>query len=453
MRWNRNWDRLGGVLSGVSVFVGMLVLIGFLTRLVTSLTVPNTSGRSVVFTKDGEPRIEQYDYDEFGGQITEWLDLHRQSVARYTDREDVPSLGVASVASYRDPWTSGFVSPLGASYRNDPRRSMTFWYLLPHEGIIEGFIHPEASRLVAYGPEGRISDELDARFTSPFQAWTTKWGGATKPAYPFEHLLADGETVYGFATYPPHMFEIWRTGDGAVDGLGIVRRYRKPIEAGQVFVRAKDRLTVLDTDGNVLGAMHLPKPFQKLDYIYPVGFTGERIILSRSMGTNRTLVYSFSPDGELLNEWDITLSDSQPLVWWQSQIPLSFCLSASPCVSSAFLLGTQYWDPYNSIPLPSPYWPLLTLSAAITLVFVLLTWRHLRYRASRGQAIGWIVLVALLSWPGFLVCICTVRVSRRIGCPACNRPRSPEQETCPLCQGSWPAPEPTGLEILRPATT
>ncbi len=450
MTWNRTWDRLGAVLSSTSVFLGMLVLIGCLTGLVISLSVQDADYCGVVFTKDGEPRLERYDYDESGRRVTEWLDLDFKPVARYEDVADVPSLGVALVAPAYGDWRSDLVEPL-RMYAGDPRRNRAFWYLLFHEGIVEGFAHPEAKRLAAYGPEGRISVDSDAVFVSPFQAWVTIWGGATKPAYAFEHLLADGATVYGFTANPPRMFELWRSGEGDVDGLGIVRRYRKPIEAGQIFVTSGNHLTILDADGNPIGALDLPKAFHGLDYDFRAGYTGEKIILSRWIGTNRVQACAFSLDGKLLNKWDFKRRELPPISWWESPIPLSFCLSASPFSAGAFLLGRYYWDPDNGIRLPAPYWPLLVLSAAVTFVSVLLTWRHLRHRASRATVIGWMVLVALLSWPGFLLCLCTVRLSRRIGCPACGRPRSPEQDTCPHCQGLWPAPETTGLEILVPA--
>lgn len=451
MTWNRTWDRLGGVLSGASVFLGLLVLIGFLTGLVISLSVVDIDYRRVVFTNEGEPRIQQYDYDESGGQVIEWLDVNLESVARYMEHADVPALGVAGIGPAYGYWQSAFVSPVRAWYRGDPRRSRAFWYILPKEGRIVGFAHPEAKRLAAYGPEGRISDESDALFAAPFQASDTQWSGASTQGYPFDHLLADGATVFGFSTNPPHMFKIWRSEGGEVDGLGLVTQWPKPIEVGQIFVRAGNRLTVLDKDGNPLGAVDLPNPLHGLDRYFTAGYTGEKIVLSRRMGTNRVHAYAFGRNGELLNEWDIKLRELPPLAWWESPIPLSFCLSASPSVASAFLLGRQYWDPYDSIPIPVPCWPLLVLSAGITFVSVLLTWRHLQHRASRAKVMGWMVLVALLSWPGLLVCLCTVRLSKRIACPACDRPRALEVETCPHCQGSWPAPETTGLEILRPA--
>jgi len=47
-----------------------------------------------------------------------------------------------------------------------------------------------------------------------------------------------------------------------------------------------------------------------------------------------------------------------------------------------------------------------------------------------------------------LLCLIVARLPKQIACPACNRPRPPETASCPGCDSEWPAPVPTGLEIL-----
>ncbi|MCH8837419.1 MAG: FAD-dependent oxidoreductase [Candidatus Marinimicrobia bacterium] len=110
-----------------------------------------------------------------------------------------------------------------------------------------------------------------------------------------------------------------------------------------------------------------------------------------------------------------------------NDLPLNLC--ASPWVGLGSLIEDRYQVSYGPVLGFGSYWPLLLLSAVVTLASVLLARRRLRHRRSPANLVWWVVVVALLSWPGYLLCLITTRLPKHVRCPDCSRPRPPETAT------------------------
>jgi hypothetical protein len=406
--------------------------------------------RRVVFTKDGEPRIQRNDYDESGRRVIEWLDFNLVRVDLFEDRDDVPSLNTAYVVPPSSMWTERFAFRLGRNRWGDPRRRQTFWYLLPIDGTIQGYSHPGGDSVGTLGPLGRIETGPGTRFHAPRHS-RYRWSGGNADVYPFDHLIADGGSLYGFTGSPSKVAKLWQSADSSIDAIGVVRSWSKKLDTGHVFVRANWKLTVLDHQGTELGSLDLPEALQKPEQVFGAGFTGERIVLSAWQSMDRTLAYSFTPNGALINEWDVLLREPEPFVWWQSPEGITLNLFAPPWVGLTSLALGANWLTGGRAVTWAHYWPLSAICAVIMLVSVTVMWRYLAYRSSRRAQVLWAVAVVLFSWPAYLLCRMTMPLAARINCPDCGRPCSPAADACCHCNATWPTPQRTGLDILLPA--
>lgn len=451
--WSRGWDRVARILSGVVLLVELLTVIIFVGAIVANLSPRDWGYRSVVFSKEGEPRIERYDFDDTGTQVYEWLDLNGRSVGRYLLHRDVPSLRMANItdAYPYGNWLRRYVTMVNG-VGGDARRHQAFWYFMANDGVVTGYAHPTGAHLGSFGPQGRLEDGSGIRFGSPRQAPETQWRSGTSMGFTFDHLFADGDSLYSFNLNPPYMSKFWQSDRGHIDRLGLTYDWWARDEIGPVFVESDGRLTAIDAaDRTQVALVDLPAPLRDPRRNISAGWTGESIVVSQRRSTDRSLAFAFSPTGETLNEWYIKLREPKPFVWWKSteHLPLNLC--AAPWLGIVALIVDRYQLSYGPALGLRSYWPLLLLSAAITLVSVLLARRRLAHRRSRANVIWWLVAVALLSWPGYLLCIITTRLPKHVGCPDCGRPRPPETATCPQCRADWPLPKRTGLEILLPA--
>ncbi|MCH8148258.1 MAG: hypothetical protein IH987_09745 [Planctomycetes bacterium] len=450
--WNRGWDRVARILSGVVILVGLLAVTIFAGAIAVNLSPRDWDYHTVVFTKQGEPRIQKYDFDDTGTQIYEWLDLNGQSVGRYPVSKDIPSLSLASIlnVSPYGNWAHWLVSTL-RQYEGGARRHRVFWFLMANDGVVTGYAHPTGAHLGSFGPQGRLEDGSGIRFGSPRQSQGTQWSSAANMGFTFDHLFADGNSLYSFTVNPPHMSKLWQSDSGHISRLGLTYNWARN-ENGPIFVESDGLLTAIDaTDGTQVAVVDLPAPLRDPHRYMTAGWTGEFVVVSQLCSAERSLAYAFSPTGETLHEWDVKMREPKPFVWWKSSEHLPLNLCAAPWVGIVVLILDRYEISYGMAFGLGSYWPLLLLSGVITLVSVLLARRRLAQRRSRANVIWWLIVVALFSWPGYLLCLITTRLPKHVGCPDCGRPRPPETTTCPQCRADWPLPKRTGLEILLPA--
>lgn len=459
--WKRGWDSAARFLMGVTLLVGLLGVIAFVGALLVNLFPYDWDYRSVVFTKDGEPRIQKYEIDDTGTQVHVWLGLNGESVGNYVDYNDIPSLSMASMAGITGDnefgnWARRNVTTLQRySYGGDVRRRQAYWYLLVNDGVVVGYDHPTGAHLGSFGPQGRLEGGAGVGFASARQVQGTQWRTGTHIGYVFDHLFVDGDSLYSFTLNPPQMSKLYQSRAGQIDRVGLAYDWRQRGERGLLFTESNGRLSVLGVDGTEMGVADLPAALRydkyDADAYMSAGWTGRRIVATKSLSVDRSLAYAFGPTGESLHEWDVILREPEPFVWWKSATHLPLNLCAAPGVGIAALYMGKHLYPYGPNLELGSYWPLLLLSALITFVSAILAGRHLRHRRSRANVICWLVVVALFSWPGYLLCLIIVCLPRRVGCPACSGRRPPETAKCPLCQGDWSPPKRTGLEILLPA--
>lgn len=450
--WNRGWDSAARVLTGLTFLVGLIAVIGFVCALVVNLFPRDLDYTAVVFTKNGEPRIQKYEYDDTGMQVYEWLDLSGRSVGRYRDHRDIPSLRMAdSMRAFAiEHWQQQYVTPL-RRYGGDSRRPQVFWYLMANDGVVEGYAHPTGTYLGSFGPQGKLEPGSSVRFAAPHQPWATRWRAGTSIGFPFDHLIADGDALYMFDLNPPQMSELWQSDRGHVSRVGLVHDWWNRDEPNQIMVEAGGRLHVLGADATEVGAVDLPATLRDRHKFLSVGWTGERIVASQWRTPGRSVAFAFRPTGEILQRWDIKLHEPEPFVWWKSAVQLPLNLCAAPWIGVVTLIVDDEGQYGESGLTAASYWPLLLMSIVITFVSVMLTRRHLVHRRPRANVIWWAVVVVLLSWPGYLLCRITTRLTKLVGCPACGGRRPPETATCPQCGVDWPLPKRTGFEILLPA--
>lgn len=447
--WNRGWDSAARLLTGVTLLVGLLSGIIFVGAIVVNLFPRDWNFRSVVFTEEGEPRIQTREFDDIGRLVYEWFDLSGKSVGRYVDYKDVPSLSMATVTdanSFR-PWARRSVTTL-SGFGRDARRHQVFWYLMENDGVVVGYAHPTGAVLGSFGPQGRMKNGVGGGFVSVRQVQGTQYQTGTSMGHSFDHLFVDGDSLYAFTLNPPKMAKWYESNAGQIDRVGLRYDWWDRGVTGLVFSESNGQLSALGEDGIEVATVDLPVPLRDRRWYLSAGWTGKRIVLAKWESANRTLAYAISPTGETLNEWVVKLRDPEPFVWWKSTTHLPGNLCAAPWFGVVALTADQYAEPALAL---KSYWPLLLVSAVITFASVILTRRHLKDRRSRANVIWWLAVVALLSWPGYLLCLITARLPKRIGCPACGDPRPTETATCPHCRADWPLPKHTGLEILLPA--
>jgi hypothetical protein len=203
---------------------------------------------------------------------------------------------------------------------------------------------------------------------------------------------------------------------------------------------AKDStLSIFDGEGSLLRTVNLPETAASIcgNYCQITLFDNKRVFIDvRRENWDEKTVMLLEEDGSLIRRMDYNTGEITRAMNGGTDRP-------------AFLFPTI---------MPPIPWPgimersALVQSIALSLILAtIVCWRQTRLGHRGTRRAAWTAFVFVSGLLGFLTHLVAYRDRHSEYCLDCRRQRLVDEETCPHCGSSWPAPKPLGIEIIDTA--
>jgi hypothetical protein len=227
---------------------------------------------------------------------------------------------------------------------------------------------------------------------------------------------------------------------------------------GTLLLRTRERVLVLDADGNEIGVFSLPAELRRKDFQwYPLG--KDRALVQSSwnpiqLSWNESDLFWLNAGGKIVHRERVDLENGS------RQTSLLYQAAMLLVVPSPGVLAVELASVSQEIPQPEDVGYLSLLGRA---------WKRLRGRLVFAAAVGivlaavcyrrqrkyglpwtwvWTGFVLLFGLPAFFGYLAHRTWPARLPCPHCGRPVPRDRPACFACGRDFPAPAMKGIEVF-----